>query len=314
MPATDAPRPPFGLLLDVDGPVASPVTRTVSAPGLVDSLVELAAAGVPLVFNTGRSDRFLREQVVPPLLAAGLPAGARVHAVCEKGAVWATVTSGGLGEVRVDEALAVPADAARRVEALAQERYADTMFVDPGKRAMVSLEQRLDVASDVYLRAQERFEAEVFDLLAGLGLGVAHRGEERPDADGRVGWRIDPTIISTDLESVLLGKDRGAEVALRLLAGDGALPRAWRTAGDSRTDYAMADWLHEQGHPVAHVDVRPADGVPDKPYPVHVARTTVHDEAGAAWLRRLAEVVRGEALHDADFDVDPRAERAGALA
>ena len=32
--------PPFGLLLDVDGPVAGPVTRTVAAP-LLDDLRDL---------------------------------------------------------------------------------------------------------------------------------------------------------------------------------------------------------------------------------------------------------------------------------
>ena len=31
------------------------------------------------------------------------------------------------------------------------------------------------------------------------------------------------------------------------------------TVGDSRSDYGMADHLHENGFDVAHVDVRPAD-------------------------------------------------------
>jgi hypothetical protein len=64
----------------------------------------------------------------------------------------------------------------------------------------------------------------------------------------------------------------------------------------------MADWLHAQGHDVAHVDVRPADGVPVTPYPVLASWNSVHDEAGALWLARLAAVVRGEAEDDAGFD------------
>ena len=35
----------------------------------------LAAAGVPVIFNTGRSDAFIREQVMEPMIAAGMPAG-----------------------------------------------------------------------------------------------------------------------------------------------------------------------------------------------------------------------------------------------
>jgi hypothetical protein len=299
-PTTDAP--PFGLLLDVDGPVASPVTRSISAPGLLDSLLELLAAGIPVVFNTGRSDAFLREQVVGPVLAAGLPAAARLHAVCEKGAVTFSVTAAGVGPVAVDEDVAVPAPAVQRLEALARERYADVLFVDDGKRAMVSLEQRLDVDSATYLARQPEFETAALAVFADLDLGVTWKGVAHPDSAGAVDWRIDPTIISTDVESVLLGKDRGAETALRLLAADGPLPAAWRTVGDSRTDYAMADWLHAQGRDVVHVDVRPADGVPATPYPVLAPQRTVNDLAGAAWLARLAAVVRGEAADDTGFD------------
>ena len=43
----------------------------------------------------------------------------------------------------------------------------------------------------------------------------------------------------------------------------------------------MADWLHANGHEVAHVDVRPADGVPATAYPVLTSATgAIHDEAG----------------------------------
>ena len=67
-PAVSAPgihapaMPPLALLLDVDGPVASPVTRDVKRE-IIDDLVALASAGIPVVFNTGRSDAFIREQV-----------------------------------------------------------------------------------------------------------------------------------------------------------------------------------------------------------------------------------------------------------
>jgi hypothetical protein len=119
-------------------------------------------------------------------------------------------------------------------------------------------------------------------------------------SDGTVGYRVDSTIISTDIESIQLGKDLGAMRAIEMLLPGGALPVQWRTVGDSRTDYAMADWLHEQGHTVAHVDVRPADGVPEKPYPVLTAGDLIHDEAGAAFLARWVEMVRGTATQDGD--------------
>ncbi|PJJ65065.1 hypothetical protein [Compostimonas suwonensis] len=290
--------PLLGLLLDVDGPIASPVTRSINIPSITGDLVTLAAAGIPVVFNTGRSDEFLIREVVAPLVAAGLPTGARVFAVCEKGAVWFAITPEGAGEIRLDEGLAVPADYGRAIEGLVGERYSQYVFYDHTKRAMVSVEQRKDVAAPVYHAMRDSFDADAFAELQRFGLGARWNETEAPDANGRIDIRIDPTIISTDIESVRLGKDLGAQRAIEMLEPGGPLPRSWRTVGDSRSDYAMADWLHEHGHDVAHVDVRPADGVPSKPYPVLTAGELIHDDAGAAFLRRWVAMVAGEARDD----------------
>jgi hypothetical protein len=281
-----APR--LGLLLDVDGPIASPVSRTIAIPSIIEDLVALAAEGIPVVFNTGRSDAFIREQVVGPLLAGGLAPGGRVHAVCEKGAVWCSIGpqyADGMGDVTVAEDLALPRDYADEMRDLVRDEYADLVFFDETKRAMVSIEQRVEVPNATYLARQPDFDAKAMAALVRRGLGVRRLDDVRPDASGAVQWRIDPTIISTDVESDRSGKDMGAERSLELLAEDGELPLTWRTMGDSRSDYAMADWLHANGHDVAHVDVRPSDGVPATPYPVLTAADgVIHDDAGARFL------------------------------
>lgn len=289
-----APR--LGLLLDVDGPIASPVSRTIAIPSIVDDLIALAAEGIPVVFNTGRSDAFIREQVVKPLLAGGLAPGGRVHAVCEKGAVWCSIGpqfEDGMGDITVAEDLALPRDYADEMRELVRSEYADLVFFDETKRAMVSIEQRVEVPNATYLARQPEFDERAMAALQRRGLGVRRLDDVRPAADGSVQWRIDPTIISTDVEADRSGKDMGAERSLELLAEDGDLPLAWRTMGDSRSDYAMADWLHANGHAVAHVDVRPSDGVPATPYPVLTAPDgVIHDEAGARYLsdwRRAAD-------------------------
>ena len=301
-PAVPAPgirlpsAPPLALLLDVDGPVASPVTRNVKADIILD-LVALAAAGIPVIFNTGRSDAFIREQVMEPMIAAGIPAGTVIHAICEKGAVWFSYTSAGPGPVHVDRELAVPAAYGDDIRRLVAEDYAAHMFFDETKRAMVSVEQHIDVPSADYLAEQKLFDAEAMELMVRHGLGVVRLDHHVPNSDDEVDYRVDPTIISTDIESVRLGKDLGASRAVELLATQGITPQAWRTVGDSRTDYAMADWLHHNDHPVKHVDVRPADGVPDKPYPVLTAEdlgleaTVIHDDAGGAFLRAWREAL-----------------------
>ena len=290
--------PPLALLLDVDGPVASPLTRTVQ-PGIIADLLALAEAGIPVIFNTGRSDAFIREQVMAPMIAAGMPAGITIHAVCEKGAVWFSYTASGAGQVHVDRELAIPQAFGDDVRRLVAEDYATHMFYDETKRAMVSVEQHIAVANSDYREEQALFDADAMELMGRHGLGVVRLDHHAPNSDDQIDYRVDPTIISTDIESVRLGKDLGASRAVELLAAQGITPQAWRTVGDSRTDYAMADWLHHNDHPVKHVDVRPADGVPVKPYGVLTAADlglgdeVIHDDAGAAFLRHWRAALAG---------------------
>ncbi|MGO4586262.1 hypothetical protein AB4Z38_20610 [Arthrobacter sp. 2RAF6] len=298
MPGTHPAAPALALLLDVDGPVASPVTRDVK-PEIIADLVGLASAGIPVIFNTGRSDAFIREQVMAPMIAAGMPAGTVVHAICEKGAVWFSYTSGGPGPIHVDHDLAVPKAYGDDVRRMVAEDYATHMFFDETKRAMVSVEQHLDVSSDDYLAEQKLFDADALELMGRHGLSAALLDHHAPESDDAADYRLDPTIISTDIESIRLGKDLGASRAVELLAAQGITPQAWRTVGDSRTDYAMADWLHHNDHRVKHVDVRPADGVPNKPYDVLTATDlglgddVIHDDAGGAFLRSWREALAG---------------------
>ncbi|MGV8968871.1 MAG: hypothetical protein ACOH1J_00325 [Microbacteriaceae bacterium] len=287
-----------GLLLDVDGPIASPITRTIAIESIINDLVTLAGSGVPIAFVTGRSDAFISEQVIAPLRAAGLDdalncAGARMFGVFEKGAVWAPILPGGMQAITVDKTVALPTAVVDETRELVASIFSDTMFFDGTKRAMISVEQRTDVSHDDYRAAQRDFNDAVFELVASHGLGVRYNASERADAAGFVPFRLDPTIISTDIESVLLDKDRGAERALAYFASLGPLPQVWRSVGDSRSDYLMADHVHAAGFEVAHVDVRPSDGVLDKPYRVIVEGDLIHDEAGAAflsyWVGKLSE-------------------------
>lgn len=285
---------PIGLLLDVDGPVASTETRAVPE-GIVTTLVRLAAARVPVGFNTGRSADFLLHSVIGPLRAAGLLEDAPFFAICEKGAVWfpfSDVPAGDLpavtvdaptpGWVRTDPAMAVDADVRDAIWEINGERAGDLQFVDRTKLLMVSLEKTVGADQDAYVQVRDDVAAGIEDLLRERGLAED--------------VRVDPTVISIDVEHRTSGKDLGVDRCLGMLAEAGvAVPERWFTAGDSRTDYAMADALHAMGAPVEHMDVRPADGIPERPYRVLTAADLaergvgqaedVHERAGESLLR-----------------------------
>jgi len=279
----------LGLLFDVDGPLASPVTRTIRIESIRRDLITLAAAGAPIAFITGRSDAFVREFVVGPLFDDGLAAalatpGARMFGVFEKGGSWAPITAAGMGEVTIDETVALPDSMVADIRRLIETEYSDTTFFDETKRAMISVEQRTDVPSAVYKEAQARFNDQAFELMAAAGLGVRFGDREVQDAAGLVPFRIDTTIISSDIESVALDKDRGAQRALEYFAELGPLPHVWRSVGDSRSDYLMADYLYREGFDTGHLDVRPADGILQRDYPVLTIGDDIHDEATAKFL------------------------------
>lgn len=283
------PISPLGLLLDVDGPIASPVTRTIRMAGILTDLITLAAAHVPIAFITGRSAGFIRDQVVAPLVGQGLPENFRMYGVCEKGAVWFSIEQGGMGAISVDTAVALPQAVIDEVRQLVETSFADLMFFDETKQAMISVEQRTDVSHTDFRDRQPKFNAAAFAILVKHGLGVQLGDQAVADSSGGIPFRLDTTIISTDIESITLDKDHAAKRALAYFAQSGPLPRLWRTVGDSRSDYRMADYLHGAGYDVSHVDVRPSDGILDRPYPVIVINDEIHDDAGATFLRYWVE-------------------------
>jgi hypothetical protein len=267
---------PFGLLLDVDGPLASTVTRSLRVPSIAPDLVAIANAGCPVVFNTGRSDAFLAEQVVPELVRAGLAPDAPVWGIGEKGATWFGVTDGRIGEIATDDAIAVPAELAAACRAVASQ-HRDLMFWDDTKRTMVSLEQNLDVSNADYLARQPEVTAQLDDAIAAAG--VADR------------FHTVPTIISIDLEHRTAGKARGAERAVGLVGARMDVPRRWFTAGDSNGDYDMAAWLHDAGYDATHLDVRPSGDQPATAFAVvreipTFADGHAEDDITAAYLTR----------------------------
>lgn len=290
----------FGLLLDVDGPISSPVTRTISQPGLIESLITLANSGVPIAFNTGRGDDFLIREVVTPLYTAGLASDAHVWGIGEKGASW--FRFGSRAPIAVDDTLIVDERVRDAVRSVVQEQFSDLVFFDESKRTMVSIEQLISVESHDFLARRPALDRVLAQIVLDAGYDISWHGNISDDlvalatdphsGTGRTNIRLDSSIIATDIEHSHTGKDLGAQRFMDLLLEAGvAVPRRWFTMGDSRGDYAMTDWLHANGFDASHVDVRPTEPLPQTDYPVLMHPTLVNDQAGefflSAWARKV---------------------------
>ena len=258
--------PPIGLLLDVDGPISSTRTRTLRLDRLADDLVAFAAAGCPVVLNTGRSAEFLADQIVPRLVRAGLAPTDPVWGVGEKGGTWFSLEdrdgSAHVGAVHEDHDLAPGEKLVAASREIADE-FSDVVFFDDTKRTMISFEQHVEVASEAFLARRP-------DLIAAIERRVSECGEEKR-------MSIYPTFIAVDIEHVDSGKALGAQRALELLAERLDPPRRWFTAGDSGQDYDMAEHLHAADYEVTHLDVRLDGEVPDVPYAVIRERPALDD-------------------------------------
>ena len=267
-------RPRLGLLIDVDGPISHLDHKRIEEPSIVDSLRALVGDGIPIVLNTGRAGAFVKRQVVDVVQR-------NIYVVCEKGAVWFRAGE----ELNVDRSLATPEslnDTARRLAG----KYSSAMFYDTEKVAMISIERAREISMDVY----EKIQAQALEELTPLV----------PDE-----FVVAKEAIAIDVQSPALGKDLGAQRALAMLREDGIEPREWRTIGDSDGDYAMADWLHSQGMPVKHVDVRSGGTQQRRDYPVLRPSRTELDVACSAYLRWC---VSGDGK-ESEFDARSRLER-----
>lgn len=283
-------KAPFGLLLDVDGPIASPITRTIALDEIANTLVKLCYAGIPIAFITGRSDRFIQEVVLDKLasyeLRAALTANSHgMFGVFEKGACWAEISTDGMAQIQIDQSVAPRADFTKRSREIVASKYGDLVFFDETKHAMISVEQHAHVTAQEYASARDQIDQEIFELAKELGIGIRLGEQIAPDPNGEVPFRIDQTIISSDIESVLLDKDRGARRALSYFKENGIEADQWYSVGDSRSDYKMADEVYAQNIPVSHVDVRPSDGILNRKYPVITFGNLIHDHAGLAFLQ-----------------------------
>lgn len=230
-------------LFDVDGVLSDPQEKQVTEPQLFDELIYLLIFGDIVCLNTGRSLVWMEERIINPLLEKieDKKLLQRFIAIGEKGGSWMTFDEDGNKKHEIDRDITIPAALQQEVKQLIELKYADSMFIDTTKESMISIEMKDGFDINTYHTRQAELHEELDDLLINAGL------TDR--------YKIDATHIAVDIENNHVGKAYGTVRLIRFLEEKQFDPEAYTAFGDSRSDFEMADELHERGKQVTFVFV-----------------------------------------------------------
>ena len=275
-------------------PARSPAASR--CPQITRDLVALAAAGIPVVFNTGRSDAFIRDEVVGPLIAAGLPAGGAGARRLREGRVVvldrarARPRRHERGAGRLD-ALAMPADFAAEMERARHATSSPTWSSSTTPSApWCRSSSSTTVESATYLARQREFDEQAMEALVRRGLGVRRLDDVRPRRARRGAVARRP---HDHLDRRRVGPPRqGPRRRARPRAARRRTASCPSPGAPSATRAATTPWptgcTRTATRSRTSTSVRPTACRPP-PYPVLTSATgLIHDEAGAEFLARWA--------------------------
>jgi hydroxymethylpyrimidine pyrophosphatase-like HAD family hydrolase len=221
--------PRFAWLFDVDGVLTDPEAKRVVLPEIFDELIRRLQRNEPIGLNTGRSTDFMVNEILKPLeerIGNNRELLKKIFAIGEYGGAWIYYDQNGIRRLNIDEQIKVPQAVQDEVRQLvSQPPYSDLMFYDTTKRTMVSVELNQGKTIDEFKVPQLQLNVDLSNILSKYNLTE--------------NYKIDPTRIATDVESVTVGKALGAKKFTALLKENNINPEEYICFGDSSSDYAM---------------------------------------------------------------------------
>jgi hydroxymethylpyrimidine pyrophosphatase-like HAD family hydrolase len=248
------------MVFDLDGVVTDPNSESNDVNGEVMAAVaEDLRRRIPVAFNTGRAVEWIEERILPFLRGLKSEELANLLIVGEKGGVVVEFDDGRLTTI-VDKTLTLPRTFANDVQKILEAdrggwKLGDYMFWDADKKTMGSVEKLRDVPIMVqeFHKRRAVLVVELEDMMR------KHRLHD---------FKVDATVIATDIEHRTAGKHKGAEQVLSWLGRKHITPETYVTFGDSPSDAEMARTFSATGAPTTFVYV----GEPSKFQPPKDAR------------------------------------------
>ena len=226
---------PRAFLFDVDGVIMNIVEKKITEPGIIEAVCALMNKGDLVCINTGRSIAQLFDKGVIDAIEKCVGDRKSLSyfiASCEKGGSHLTY---GNGEQKsyIDETLILPQDLRDAIRDLTEKKFTDSMFFDGTKQTMISVEMIDRYSVPQYQKRQQALIEEIDKIL------------NQPKYS-TLDLKVDPTLVSVDIQHKEAGKNLGARKIVEWLASKGITPAQIIAIGDSTGDAEMAEELQDK--------------------------------------------------------------------
>lgn len=220
-------------IFDVDGVLTDPIQKLVTENELLPRLIKILAAGNPIALNTGRSLSWVSERIIEPLekIISDKSLFKNVIIVGEKGNTLLTYRNGKWENQTVTSKISATLEA--HIKKLTESEFSESMFFDPDKTTMISVEMNDGFDNDSYSKQQTILHEKIERLL------------RKPEYKN-LKLRIDPSQISLDIQPQDAGKHLGAVRIEKWLQENNYKPEKVIMFGDSPSDIEMAEELQDR--------------------------------------------------------------------
>jgi hydroxymethylpyrimidine pyrophosphatase-like HAD family hydrolase len=262
------------LIFDVDGVIANPQNKKVTEPEILDYIIQRLEKNEPIAFNTGRSLVWLVDRILKPILEKikHKKILQNFFASGEKGGTWITFGNDDAIQYHKDKTISVPISLQRKVKNLINLEFLDSMFYDETKETMMTAEMKDNYEIEKFTERQTDLNKKLHKLII----------EENLDKR----FKIDPTIVATDIESKYVGKGFAIERILKWLKEKNIEPQKFITFGDSLSDIPMPQMLHKIGKIVEFIYVGKSEIKQSYPFPIRQTKES-YEKGTAEALKAL---------------------------